>query len=210
MLISLSEAATILGKTERQVRYLIKTGRLSARKAANRWLIDDTDLPLSDGQRRAVASRLGTAREAFDKGLEPAAKAAKKAKEDKHYSVTDLGAFRIGVEICRAITVELGADHAAGRHLDAALKWVAQGCHSFHPSDKAKRFTEARDLAAKAAAELLVQAGDGEDKRRGLAQRIEHELIPKLSGLVAAQEKRDRRSRFDRFGSLPSRTDPSR
>ncbi len=102
MEISLSEAATILGKSERQVRYLIKTERLPARKAANRWLIEDTDLPLSDGQRRAVAARLGTAREAFDKGLKPAAKAAKKTKEDKHYSVTDLGAFRIGFEIWRS------------------------------------------------------------------------------------------------------------
>ncbi len=210
MKISLSEAATILGKTERQVRYLIKTGRLAARKDGNRWYVESTELPLSDGQRRAVAARVETAREAFDKGLEPAAKAGKNEKQRTHFSVTDLKAFKTGVEICRAITGELGADHAAGKELNAALKRVAQGCHCFHPADKAHHFTEARDLAATAVAELLLQPGDGEPMRRGLAERIENELIPKLAGLVASQEKRNRKSRFDRFGSFPSRTEAKR
>ncbi len=39
MQVSLSEAAVILGQFGRQVRTLIKTGRLPARKESGRWTI---------------------------------------------------------------------------------------------------------------------------------------------------------------------------
>ena len=84
---------------------------------------------------------------------------------------------------------------------------MARGCHSFHPADKANRFTAARDLLAEITADLLLFIGKDEDKRRGFAERIEQELIPKVAGLIARQEKRNRRSRFERFGSQPVRAE---
>jgi len=46
MQLSLEQAAERLGKSVRQVRYLIQTGALRANKTGGRWLIDAADLPL--------------------------------------------------------------------------------------------------------------------------------------------------------------------
>ena len=48
MVVSLSEAASMLGKTPRQkIRYMVKKGELTARKIGGRWAIEVTDLPLT-------------------------------------------------------------------------------------------------------------------------------------------------------------------
>ena len=44
MQLTLSEAAAVLGKSERQVRYLISQGKLGASKSAGRWVIDSGKL----------------------------------------------------------------------------------------------------------------------------------------------------------------------
>ena len=205
MKLSLSESATVLGRSERQIRYLIKTGRLRAGKDGGRWRIESTDLPLTDAQREAVASRVQTAREAFEKGIAPAGKIeeSKPAAEKKRYSVKDLKAFQSGEDIYRELKVDLGREDSACQHLFAALVLMTRGCHTFHPGEKAARFTEARDAAAHAATHLFLD-GDEESRRR-LAERIEQELIPKIASLVAGQEKRSHRTRFDRFGCFAGR-----
>ncbi len=212
MKLSIAETATLLGKSERQVRYLIKTRRLEAAKEGSRWRIDSADLPLSDAQRQALAERSQVARQAFEKGLEPVAKAALPSpsggagseETKRSYSVTDLFAFQAGEVIYREVTGELGRDEPAARQLFETLSLLSRGCHSYHPRDKASRFNEARELAATAVAELLLHDGGEAEARRAWAQRIEQELIPKLAGLVASHEKRSRKSRFDRFGSAVS------
>jgi hypothetical protein len=200
MKLSLSEAATALGKSERQLRYLIKTGRLSASKEGGRWSIDSDDLPLTEAQRAAIAAKVDTARAAFEKGLEPAEKATGDA-EKRYYSVTDLQAFQSGEAIYRGLKAELGLEDVACRHLFDALALLTRGCHAFQPVEKAARFTEAREAAADAAAHLLLHGDAPDEQRRGYAQRIEQELIPKIGSLVVTQEKRSRQGRFDRFGS---------
>jgi hypothetical protein len=54
MQLSLADAAIALGRSQRQIRYLIQTGGLAARKEGGRWVIDSADLPLSAGQRQAA------------------------------------------------------------------------------------------------------------------------------------------------------------
>ncbi len=54
MKLSLSEAARLLNQSERQVRYLIRQGKLRARKADGRWIIRREDLPLSEGQEKVA------------------------------------------------------------------------------------------------------------------------------------------------------------
>ena len=58
MELSLSEVATVLGKSERQVRYLIKTERLKASKQGGRWSIHSEDLPLTAEQREILSKRV--------------------------------------------------------------------------------------------------------------------------------------------------------
>lgn len=204
--LSLPEAATVLGKSERQVRYLVKTGRLAARKEGGRWRIASADLPLTDAQRQALASRLQVARQAFEDGLQAASKATGETENKRHYSVKDLAAFAAGADILRQLRAELSEADPARRQLSAALELLSRGCHCFHPTDKARRFTEAREAAASAVAELLLAGAEEEPARVLLADRLEQELIPQIAGLVALHERRSRRSRFDRFNtsSLPS------
>ncbi len=56
MLLTLEQAAEMLGKTRRQVGYLIKTGKLKATKVGGRWRIESADLPASP-RREAARQR---------------------------------------------------------------------------------------------------------------------------------------------------------
>lgn len=202
MHLSIAEAATVLGKSERQVRYLIRQGKLKASKEGARWRIESENLPLSQAERQQLGDKLATAREQVAAAFEPLAKATEgtdAAKTTERYSVRKLAAFEVGRELYRELTATLGESHPATAVLFDALVHLTQGCHAYRPEDKARSFGEARRLAATATAHLFVdQDGRGE----ALAARLEQELIPKIGGLVAAQEKgRRRSSRFDRFGS---------
>ncbi len=215
MKLSIAEAATVLGRSQRQVRYLIQTGRLAAKKRQGRWSIDSADLPLSDAERQALVERSQVARDAFEQGLEPLVKAARTAPEKpageaadakRGYSVTDLRAFQAGAEIYRDVRRQLSPEDPAAGQLFEALALLTRGCHCYHPKEKASRFSEARELAATAVASLLLFGDEQADGRSKLARRIEQELIPKVAGLVASYEKRSRHGRFDRFGSAASRS----
>ena len=55
MQLTIDQAAIRLGKTARQVRYLIQSERLPARKVGGRWVIESENLPLSEGQEKAIS-----------------------------------------------------------------------------------------------------------------------------------------------------------
>ncbi len=54
MELTIAQVAARLGKTDRQVRYLIQTEKLAAHMNAGRWWVRAEDLPLSEGQEAAV------------------------------------------------------------------------------------------------------------------------------------------------------------
>ena len=64
MNLTLSQAAERMGKTRRQIRYLIQQGRLEARKDGGRWVVDSEHLPISNIQREAQARQAGRLRRA--------------------------------------------------------------------------------------------------------------------------------------------------
>lgn len=205
--LSIREVATVLGKSERQVRYLVRQGSLPARKEANRWRIASEDLPIDDSRRETLRQRLDAARGEIESALDPVAKALAEAGDDKgeaneRYSVRRLSAFETGREIYRDL---LGASVAepARTALFETLVQLTQGCHAFHSEEKAEHFRSARRHAASAIAHLFLAADEGGEP---FGERLEQELIPKISGLVASQEKGRRRSqRFERFGATKSR-----
>ncbi|MEM7200457.1 MAG: helix-turn-helix domain-containing protein [Planctomycetota bacterium] len=55
--LSLADAATILGRSPRQLRYMIRAGKIRAAKTGTRWQIESDDLPLTVGQRVALRER---------------------------------------------------------------------------------------------------------------------------------------------------------
>lgn len=183
MELSLTQAAQLLGKTRRQVEYLIQTGKLTAHKAGGRWRIAEADLPLSPGQREARARRGHGLRDAVDEVLERTAPRAR-------YSMRDLKAFQEARALWVACMTEIEPTHPARGYLRTALEQLALGCHRYDRKDKAAAYNQARDAASLAACALLV---DGPDSAQSLVQGIENTLIPAIAGLMRrADRARDR------------------
>ena len=110
MKLSLQEAAALIGKTPRQIRYLIKTGKVSAQKKKGRWVIESTSLPLSEGQSKAAAARGEKVREIVEEVIGPTVKAGQSAK---HFSVRDLRAFQRAEPIYRELVSKYGPEEPA-------------------------------------------------------------------------------------------------
>lgn len=120
MKLSLADAAHLMGKTQRQVRYLIQQGRLKAGKANGRWQIDSEDLPLTAGQRQAAAARGEQLRHEVEQALAPATTASKKAGH-VHFSVRRLRAFQAGEPLFRDLVACIGPEASATRCLRESL-----------------------------------------------------------------------------------------
>jgi excisionase family DNA binding protein len=181
MLLSVTQAAQLLGQTRRQVEYQIKQGRLKATKVGGRWQVDEADLPLGPKQRQARQRRADGLRDAAAEVLDAAAPRGR-------YSMTQLGAFTTMQGVWRDAAPLLAADHPARPLLRQALDGIAVGCHRYIRAEKAAAYSAARDALSRAACALLL---DGTEAAVALAARIEHDGIPALGGLLRrAQAKR--------------------
>ena len=177
--LTLTQAAQLLGKTRRQVEYLIKTARLPAKKAGARWVVADADLPLSPAQRQARERKVAALRGVAEEVL---GEAAPKTR----YSLRDLKAFREGLLAYATGREHLPDNHPALPLLRQALDDLAVGCHRFERRGKAEAYGRARDCASLAACALLVDtAPEGED----LIERIEQALIPAIAGLLRRADR---------------------
>ncbi len=185
--LTLTEAAQLLGKTPRQVRYMIKTGRLQASKDGERWRIRRDDLPLSERQtlaRQAQAEDLRVSVEAaLGPHLEP--KGAKRG-----YSVSSMSAFGKGQSLYGEAREALGSDHPAVSALADSLVSISQGCHRYHDREKLEAYRAAREAAACATAFMLM---DGGEAIGGFARRLEEGVLPAICGLIRRSERRARR-----------------
>lgn len=121
MNLSLNQAAERLGKTRRQIRYLIQQGKLPARKDGGRWVVDAADLPLSAAQQAAGARRDAELRDAADRALGP---------RRPPWSLKDLKAIQLGAPIYQDCRARLGAEAEATQALRAALDALATALRS--------------------------------------------------------------------------------
>ncbi len=181
--LTLSQAAQLLGKSVRQVRYLIRTDRLPAHKDGGRWRVKSADLPLSPGRQRAGNARADDFRAVVDSAL-----AVTPAQQRRRYSVADLPAFKLGRALHRAATGALGEEHASSVALRRALEELALGCHRYHRRDKGDCYHAARDHAAVAAMELAMS---DHEAAPSLLERVEQDLLQAIAGLVRRMERRD-------------------
>lgn len=146
---------------------------------AGRWAVDAADLPLSEGQRAARASKEQQLRDTVEHALGPA--------QTRRYGVADLQAFQAGVRVHRALLAALGAVHPAVEAVSASLVALSQGYHRFHDRDKLDAYRLARGEAARAAALVLLS---GHAEAEAFAAAIERELLPGILGLVRRCERR--------------------
>ena len=199
MHLTIAEAAAALGWTERQVRYAIKQDRIEAVKRGGRWSIAPEALPQSDASRRASADRAEAVCQAAEEALAPVAAAADKAGS-RRYSMRDVRAFAAGEPIWRGAVERLSPDDPGVLALRDSLDLLARGCHTYRPSEKAERYSAARERAASAAAGLILDGPRDDPDRLALADRIEQEYLPDVSSLIRLMERSARRSRFHGFG----------
>lgn len=185
MLLTLAEAAQLLGQSVRQVRYLVKAGKVKARKQEGRWVFDEADLPVSPAQRRVrehkAAELASVVEDALRKQTHPPGR--------RGYSVTDLAAFRHGLAACRAALERLGDQAAPVVALRASLVALSQGCHRFHQREKSEAFAEAREHAAAAVALFHL---DGSDVALAVATLVEQDYLGALVGLLRRGTARPR------------------
>ena len=106
MKLSLTDAARILGKSSRQVRYMIHKGRLPATKLGERWVIRREDLPVSAGQQRALERKKEKALNMAENVLH--------GETRPFYSVLDLKVFHTGSKIYHELIAEIGKEDPAG------------------------------------------------------------------------------------------------
>ncbi len=181
----LSEAARLLDKSESQVRYMIKSGQLPARKADGRWRIRREDLPRSAGQLRAAEKKLARAADLAAEVLKP--NVARSGK--KRLSLHSLRAMEDGAEIYRELVAKLGTDHPAAVQLHEALLLLSCGYYEYSSPEKAAFYGQARQHASRAAGELLLH---GEASHESLLGRLEETFMPALGGLVNRAERRQK------------------
>ena len=204
--LTLPEVATRLALTERQVRYRIREGALTARKKGGRWLIREEDLPKSEVTRARRGQRIQAAADAVREGaarVEAAETtgAAGPGGAGKGYSIGHLLAFQRGRELYAAIAEAVGAAARPARLVRRSLDAMGRGVHTFSTPPKTAAFAQARDLVALAAVALIVDHGTPD--ALALAAQLEQEVVPRLGGLLRRLEKRGRKGRFDAFGRGP-------
>jgi hypothetical protein len=190
MLLSLQDAADRLGKTRRQLRYMIQTQRIQAVKTAGRWMIEADDLPLSGPQRQAVDRRERQLQAAVERGL-----GLDEGSRRRRWSVRDLKAVQVALPLYRHCAAGLGTDHPASTALGECLQALTRGCHRFERADKAAAYRAARDAASSAVFHLLLADTDpgiepaAPDHPAALITAIEQDLMAALAGLLRRLER---------------------
>ena len=185
MQLTLEQAATRLGKSKRQVLYMIQIGHLPAQKLAGRWWIESEQLPLSAAQQQSHERKQQQFRAAVEEALEIEPERGR----PRRYSVRDLKAFQIALPLQRQAQTELGAEHPATQCLKRVLEQLTRGCHRYERSDKAEAYRAARDQVSLAVCELVLTESAVADQ---LIHVLEQDLMAALAGLMRRVDGRKR------------------
>ncbi len=182
MTLTLRQAADRLGKSMRQVRYMIEQGKLPASKVGGRWMIESDQLPLSEGQQEAEHRRQHKMRAAVEDALE-----VREEEGKPKFSVRKLKAIGIAVPLYQHTIKALSEEHDASRSLRRAIGLIVRGAHRFDRAGKLEAYRAARDEASEALCGLILLE---RDDTKELVETIEHELMPALVGLLRRAERR--------------------
>jgi hypothetical protein len=196
MQLSLSQAAALLGKSERQVRYLISQGKLSAGKSSGRWAVDSRTLKGHKAESPAATPSV-TNKPNVDRRLREAAE----TPPAHRYSVRDLRAFQAAEPVYREVRAQLGNQDTVTLRLRRALDLLARGCHTYQSQRKVELYEDAREQVAGAVMDLLLDGTEQDKERTAFADRLESTLLPQLAGLIRSSEQRRRRAPFSAFGA---------
>ena len=86
MQLSLQEAMQILGKTRRQVLYMIEQGRLPARKMGGRWVIERADMQVDEAIQQRTTQKQARFKAVIEEAPTPG--------QERRYTLRDLKAVQ--------------------------------------------------------------------------------------------------------------------
>jgi excisionase family DNA binding protein len=182
MQLSLQQTADILGKTRRQVLYMIEQGHLPAKKIGGRWAVDRADLQVDAATEQRVSQKQAQFKAVIEDALTPG--------PERRYTLRDLKAVQLATPIYRELATRGAGWEKATRHMRECLDQLALGCHRYDRQEKTSAYRAARDAASLAAMELLLHnEASPEDSILGV---IEQELMPAFAGLLRRSERRTR------------------
>ena len=182
MQLSLQEAMQILGKTRRQVLYMIEQGRLPARKVGGRWVIERADVQVDEAVQQRTTQKQARFKAVIEDALTPG--------QERRYTLRDLKAVQVATPIYREMAARGDGWSKAAAHMRTCLDQLAVGCHRYDRQEKTLAYRAARDAASLAAMELLLHTDAKPED--GLLDAIEQELMPAVAGLLRRSERRGR------------------
>ena len=180
MELSLQQTADILGKTRRQVLYMIEQGRLPGKKVGGRWVIDRAGLQVDEAMQQRTSQRQARFKTVVEDALTPG--------RERHYSLRDLKAVQLATPIYRQLAAHGAGWEQAATYMRECLDQLALGCYRYDRQEKAVAYRAARDAASLACMELLLRTGAGQEEP--LLSAIEQELMPAFAGLLRRNERR--------------------
>jgi hypothetical protein len=212
--ISLQEAAVLARRTERQVRYAIRTGRLPARKVGGQWLLGDAAVlswalepdpggpgrppgprppqasasapPPARAPARNVPPVPGTLPGTLPGAAGPVRPPAPPPTGGAGASsVQELGPFAAAVGLHREVHEAAGRGHRAAKALHDALLALSRAQYSLR-TERRTQLAEARDQAARAVVELVLDPGG--ERGRALARAVEAAVLAPLAALLRESE----------------------
>ena len=183
MQLSLQQAAQILGKTRRQVIYLIQQGKLPAQKIGGRWVIERNDLQIDDATQQRASLRQNQLKAAVNEALVP-------ASQERRYSLRSLKAVQLATPIYRQLMARGAGWEVASEHMQTCLEQLAIGCHRYDRREKTTAYRAARDAASLAAMQLCLHEHKDNDS---LLDAIEQELMAAFAGLLRRSERASER-----------------
>ncbi|MFO1432958.1 MAG: helix-turn-helix domain-containing protein [Candidatus Competibacteraceae bacterium] len=179
MQLSLQQAADLLGKTRRQVVYMIEQGRLPAQKVGGRWVVERTGLLADATVQQRASQREAHLKAAVEEALTP-------ANKTHRYTLRDLKAVQLATPIYQQL-VERGAGwEQATAQMRLCLDQLAVGCHRYDRREKTTAYRAARDAASLAAMDLWLRATTAGEP---LLEAIEQDLMAALAGLLRRSER---------------------
>lgn len=184
MELTVTEAATLLGRSRRTVRAQLVRGELKGRKRGGQWRIRKADLPETAAEIAESQDRVGALRDALEDGIPRAVK-----KKIGAIPLHDLDVFALGRSVLfemRAAELDGLADARAS--LADALRALAAGHHRFDRDAKLEALRRARDGVSETITRLLLLDG-ATDTIAPWVVRLEAEALPRLAGLIRWAER---------------------
>jgi excisionase family DNA binding protein len=181
MQLSLQQTAHLLGKTRRQVLYMIDQGTLPAKKVGGRWVVERAALQVDEETQQRASQKQARFKAVIEEALTPPGK-------ERRYTLRDLKAMQLAILIYRQLVARGTGWETATTHLRTCLDQLALGCYRYDRQEKTVAYRAARDAASLAAIEMLL--GNAADQDDPLLDAIEQDLMPAFAGLLRRNERR--------------------